>query len=80
MRYNLKEMVVENKRVKFDFYREGNLWYKTETGFVFPVPIDDTGSAIFLAEDRAILFMRYIRKHIDFLAKAEEAQALNAPV
>jgi len=30
----------------------------------FPVPIAEAGTAAFLAEDRAILFMRYIRKYM----------------
>jgi hypothetical protein len=59
----LKEMIVDNQKVRFAFYRDGDLWYETECGFRFPVPIADAGTATFLAEDRAILFMRYIRKH-----------------
>ena len=35
--------------------------------FEFPVPISDIGTATFLAEDKALLFMRYIRKHLDLL-------------
>lgn len=62
--YNIKEMV-KDKKVRFTFYRTGELFYKTECGFEFPVPIHDTGSGIFKAEDKAILFMRYIRKHIE---------------
>lgn len=62
--YNIKEMVSGGKRVHFMAYRQGELWYKTDCGFDFPVPIDDTGDGIFLNEDRAMLFMRYIRKHI----------------
>lgn len=50
-------------RVKFQYYREGNLYYETETGILFAVPISDTAEATFLAEDKAILFMRYLRKH-----------------
>ncbi len=60
----LKEMVINDQRVRFDFYRDGQLWYTTECGFRFPVPIDEAGTATFLAEDRAILFMRYIRKQM----------------
>ena len=77
MEYNLKEMVTDNKKVHFQFYREGELWYRTETGFDFPVPINDIGGAVFLAEDKALLFMRYIRKHIAYLenAKADAKQA-----
>jgi hypothetical protein len=50
--------------VKFQYYRDNQLFYKTETGLTFPVPIADIGNATFLAEDKAILFMRYIRKFI----------------
>jgi hypothetical protein len=67
----LKEMVNSGKKVRFLFYREMELWYTTEDGFEFPVPIDDIGSAIFFAEDKAILFMRYIRKHIAYIEKAK---------
>ena len=68
---NLKEMVKDNKKVTFLFYRERELWYTTETGFEFPVPIEDVGNAIFLKEDKALLFMRYIRKHMAYLEKAK---------
>lgn len=66
----LKEMVRNNQKVTFRFYRDGQLWYATECGFEFPVPISDAGTATFLAEDRAILFMRYIRKYMEFLDKS----------
>lgn len=51
--------------VKFQYYRDGQLFYQTEAGLVFPVPVEDIGNATFLAEDKAILFMRYIRKFLD---------------
>ena len=65
----LKEMVRNNQKVAFRFYRDGQLWYATECGFEFPVPVSEAGTATFLAEDRAILFMRYIRKYMEFLKK-----------
>lgn len=71
---NLKDMIKDNKRVYFSFYRNGSLWYKTECGFEFPVPIEDTGDACFLNQDKALLFMRYIRKHMDYLEKAKLEQ------
>jgi len=40
----LKE-TVKNKKVRFKLYRDGELWYETEDGFEFPVPITDTGTA-----------------------------------
>ncbi len=67
---SLKEMVINNQKVAFRFYRDGQLWYATECGFEFPVPVSEAGTATFLAEDRAILFMRYIRKYMEFLKKS----------
>lgn len=52
-------------KVTFQYYRDNQLFYKTETGLVFPVPIDDIGNATFLNEDKGLLFMRYIRKFLD---------------
>jgi len=66
----LKEMIVNNQQVRFSFYRDQQLWYETECGFRFPVPIEDAGTATFLAEDRAILFMRYIRKQMEVVKDA----------
>jgi hypothetical protein len=68
---NIKEMVNNDKVVNFVYYRDGNLWYETECGFRFPVPIEDIGNATFNAQDRAMLFMRYIRKHIKTLERKE---------
>lgn len=68
----IKQMVENNQKVTFRFYRDSHLWYVTECGFEFPVPISEAGTATFFAEDRAILFMRYIRKHMEFLKKSME--------
>lgn len=69
---DLKEQV--KGRVRFEFYRDGALYYKTEAGLLFPVPIEDIGSATFLAEDKALLFMRYIRKQIALIKDGHVAQ------
>lgn len=61
----LKELVAGGKMVTFSHYRQNELWYKTDCGFEFPVPIEDTGDGTFLATDKALLFMRYIRKHLE---------------
>lgn len=68
MEYNIKDLVRGN--VKFTCYKRGELWYQTESGFDFPVPIEDIGDATFLSEDKGLLFMRYIRKHAEFLKAA----------
>lgn len=61
---NIKDMVKDNQVVKFCYYRDNNLWYETENGFKFPVPVEDIGTATFNAVERAILMMRYIRPHL----------------
>jgi hypothetical protein len=71
-------MVAEGRKVRFTHYKAGELWYTTETGFAFPVPITNAaeiGDATFLAEDKAMLFMRYIRQHIAFLEQARAASS-----
>jgi hypothetical protein len=70
----IKEMVENKQKVRFRFYRDGQLWYATECGFEFPVPISEAGTATFFAEDKAILFMRYIRKYMEFLKKSMDQQ------
>lgn len=72
------EMVRDGQRVRFLHYREGELWYRTESGFDFPVPTSDVGTATMLASDKASLFMRYIRKHLAMLdgARAEAGGAV----
>jgi hypothetical protein len=67
---NVKNLVSGNKRVKFLRYQDENLWYECEGGFSFPVPISDASGAIFLPEDKALVFMRWIRKHIQYLSEA----------
>jgi hypothetical protein len=71
---NIKEMVADGRKVRFVRYKLGELWYRTESGFDFPVPISDCGDGVFLAEDKAILFMRYIRKHQAHLELAKRSQ------
>lgn len=71
---DLKEMVKDNKKVTFVSYKQKELWYQAENGFLFPVPIEDAGDGVFLAEDKALLFMRYIKKHIKTIEDAKNSQ------
>ncbi len=66
----LKDHVRGN--VRFTRYKKGFLYYENDLGMEFSVPIDDTGDAEFKREDKAILFMRYIRKQYNLLAKEYE--------
>lgn len=62
---SVKDMVSNGQMVRFVCYRDSELWYETESKFQFPVPIDEAKGGVFLAEDRALLFMRFIRKHLE---------------
>lgn len=72
---NIKNMVSNGKRVYFVRYQKNELWYVTECGFEFPVPISDTGDACFEKEDKALLFMRWIRKQIENINEGKSLQA-----
>ncbi len=62
---SLKEMVKNNNLARFVSFEKDNLYYATECGFVFPVPVSDVGDGVFHATEKAMLLMRYIRKQID---------------
>lgn len=67
-----------DKRVEFSFYRDGELWYRVKgTDFEFPISGEDLKGAIFYKEDKAILFMRWIRKHIKFLKDSVEKECIH---
>ena len=57
-------MMVKNKVVRLKYYHEDELFYETECGFVFSVPVPNADNAIFLVEDKALLFMRWNCKHL----------------
>lgn len=75
---SIKEMVSNGKKVTFVRYQQKELWYITEDGFEFPVPISDTGDAAFLDSDKAILFMRWISKHIKNIEQARLEQGVQS--
>lgn len=65
-------ILVKNKTARFVHYRDGHFMYETEDGFQFPVPIDDIGTATLLAEDKAVFFMRWIRRHLEVIELAKK--------
>jgi hypothetical protein len=67
--FNIVDHVSEKKNVYFRFYQMDKLYYETELGLVFEIPISDTGTGTFLAKDKALNYMRWIRPA---LKKAEE--------
>lgn len=65
---NLKSILNDNIRVKFDFFRDGCLWYSTMNGFEFPVPVNSlAGTTILKATDKATNFSYYIKKQYNKL-------------
>ena len=77
---SIKNLVKNNNPVKFDSYRQGFFYYNvgldesqednyqgyiTTTKYQFPIPLDDVGTATLLKEDKAITYMRWIRKAIE---------------
>lgn len=73
---NIKDLV-KGQLVHFKCYSDNELWYTTDSGFEFPIPLNDTGNGIFLRDDKAIFFMRYIRKHLAFLEESRKEQRTN---
>lgn len=66
---DIKEIVKDNE-VRFDRYRQGVAYYSVRVpsenaDFTFPVELTDIGDATLLAKDKAIVFMRYIRKALE---------------
>ncbi len=62
------KIVTDNESVRFMFFLSGKLWYRTESGFKFPVPVRESGPSVFLNEDRAKRFYPYIKAHAERLA------------
>lgn len=68
----IKQMVRNENMAEFEHYFDGSLWYKVvymddnlnPKSFSFPVPINDIGNATFNRVEKALLMMRYIRKHM----------------
>ena len=57
--------IVQDNTARFSFYRQGTMYYNVtvdDVEYVFPVSLEDIGSATLSAEFKAITLMRYIRK------------------
>lgn len=73
--------------IEFIRFEDNLLWYRAtyEKGelsgtFDFPVPVEETAGGVFLAKDfKPLYFMRWMRKHLEHLSKAQdEAEADDA--
>lgn len=66
----IAEFVKDNNLVKFSRFRAGFFYYtvkrlNTEEIYEFFVPIEDIGESTLQDQDKALTFMRWIRKSID---------------
>jgi hypothetical protein len=66
---DIKEIVKDNT-VAFAKYRQGYVYYTVRVpsegiDYMFPVPLSDIGDATLLATEKAMTFMRYIRKALE---------------
>ena len=70
MKIEIKDIksIIENNEIDFLFYRASVMYYGIKykgIDYQFPVRLDDIGDATLLNKDKAILFMRYVRKAIE---------------
>ena len=56
----------------FVYFRDSALWYRTDSGFLFPVPLDDIGTTTFEASYKGIKLMRWIRKAMTAQSEARQ--------
>ena len=63
----IKEHVRKGQMVHFQYFRDNEFWYKTDAGLLFPISLKEaqTGRATFLASDKAIYFMRWIKRYVE---------------
>lgn len=52
------------------YTRENYHWFE------FPIPPEDMKGALFKAEDKSVLFMRFIRKHLEFLEESMKSEGV----
>lgn len=76
------EHVRKGQKAKFQFYRNGTLYYKTEQGLLFEIPKKDTGDAVFNAEEKASVLMKWIRLQLEAneIAKKENHEVMGLHV
>ena len=77
----IKEHVSQSQMVHFEYFRGEEFWYRTDKGLLFPISLKEalSGRATFLAHDKAIYYMRWIKRYVAACkqeATETEAEAL----
>jgi hypothetical protein len=78
---NIREIVQDNV-VRFVKYRQGYMYYRVRVpgenlDRTFPVPVSDIGTATLPATEKALEFMRYIRKAIEEGTFVKQQEGVN---
>lgn len=68
----VSEIIKNSTITTFSFYRQGFLYYRivvsgenTDQPYVFPIEIEDLGTATVSLREKPITLMRYIRKAVE---------------
>lgn len=61
----VREHVEKNQKAQFEFYRGSTLYYRTDKGLLFEIPVSETGDAVFKNQERAIILMKWIRRQLE---------------
>jgi len=60
---NIRTILTPTQRVKFDYFRDGCLWYSTQNGFQFPVNVNSlTNGKTLMPNGKAMDFEYWIKK------------------
>lgn len=70
----LKQLIENNNQAYFVSYQQNKLIYKTACGFSFTVPVVDLGDAKINAQEKASVFMKWIKKELDYLSTASNTE------
>jgi hypothetical protein len=53
-----EQTLKDDKTVVFQFYKDGELWYRTATGAEYPAPIHQKGDAKYFVQEYRMQFIR----------------------
>lgn len=72
----LTEIIGKDKFARFTHYCDGEFWFTCDgSDFAFPVPGVDMLDAVVYATEPTVYYMRWIRKHLEYLEKCRSEQA-----
>ena len=71
--------IVKDQMAHFVFYRDKALFYETDKGFQFPVPIDDAGSATLKNQEKILSWMYQITRNVmvDYYRKQRSTEDID---